>query len=104
MYKSSDFKPFKNYEIVYKNFEVENKISEFERFMNYINRIKKIEKINIREDFDYSGVSGLSHEIKEKLSRFRPRSLGQASRVSGVTPAAISLLMVKVHSEKGNKK
>jgi len=44
VYKSSDFKLFKNYEIVYKNFEVENKISEFERFMNYINRIKKIER------------------------------------------------------------
>lgn len=44
MFKSSDFKPFKNYEIVFKDFEVENKISEFERFMNYINRIKKIER------------------------------------------------------------
>ena len=44
VHKSSDFKPFRNYEIVFKDFKVENKISEFKMFMNYINRIKKIER------------------------------------------------------------
>ena len=48
----------------------------------------------IPEDFDYEGVPGLSGEIREKLQQVRPRSLGQAARISGVTPAALSVLMV----------
>ncbi|UCD55634.1 MAG: tRNA uridine-5-carboxymethylaminomethyl(34) synthesis enzyme MnmG [Candidatus Omnitrophota bacterium] len=67
------------------------------RELSYVDKFKKIERIHIPENFDYSGISGLSNEIKEKLSRFRPKSLGQASRISGVTPVAISLLMVKLH-------
>jgi len=70
------------------------------RELSRINKFKKIENICIPEDFDYSRVSGLSREIKEKLSKFKPRSLGQASRVSGVTPTAITLLMVKLHTQK----
>jgi tRNA uridine 5-carboxymethylaminomethyl modification enzyme len=67
------------------------------REISLIDKFKKIEKMNIPADFDYSGVSGLSGEIKEKLSKLRPYSLGQASRISGVTPVAITLLMVKLH-------
>jgi tRNA uridine 5-carboxymethylaminomethyl modification enzyme len=48
----------------------------------------------IPPDFDYDGVPGLSGEIREKLQHVRPRSLGQAARISGVTPAAIAVLMV----------
>lgn len=70
------------------------------RELSNINKFKKIEKIYIPENFDYSKVTGLSREIKEKLSKFKPRSLGQASRVSGVTPTAITLLMVKIHAWK----
>ncbi len=47
-----------------------------------------------RADFDYDGVPGLSLEIREKLKQVRPRSLGQAGRISGVTPAALAVLMV----------
>jgi tRNA uridine 5-carboxymethylaminomethyl modification enzyme len=43
---------------------------------------------------DYSSLSGLSREIREKLVKFKPLNLGQACRISGVTPAAISMLMV----------
>lgn len=68
------------------------------RELSYIKRFKKIEKIAIPRNFDYSAISGLSNEIKEKLSDFRPASLGQASRISGVTPVAISLLMVKLRA------
>ncbi|HZX14620.1 MAG TPA: hypothetical protein VFF49_09525, partial [Thermodesulfobacteriota bacterium] len=46
------------------------------------------------ENFQYNGIPGLSREIVQKLSRIRPGSLGQASRISGITPAAISILMV----------
>jgi len=70
------------------------------RELSFINKFKKLERMRIPDDFDYSIVTGLSSEITEKLTKFRPRSLGQASRVSGVTPAAITLLMVKLHSNK----
>ncbi|MCK4926283.1 hypothetical protein KAS10_02855, partial [Candidatus Aerophobetes bacterium] len=46
-------------------------------------------------------IPGLSHEVKEKLSRFRPVSLGQASRIPGITPAAISVLLVYLRKAKG---
>ncbi len=49
---------------------------------------------NIPADFDYDGVPGLSREIREKLKQVRPTSLGQAGRISGVTPAALAILMV----------
>jgi len=73
------------------------------RELSFINKFKKIEKVNIPESFDYEKIPGLSREIREKLSSFRPRSLGQASRVSGVTPAAITLLMVKLHAQEERK-
>jgi len=66
------------------------------RELSYVNKFKKIERVHIPEEFDYSGIHGLWNEIKEKLSIFKPKSLGQASRISGVTPVAISLLMVKL--------
>ena len=45
-------------------------------------------------DFQYSEVTGLSNEVREKLERIRPDSIGQASRIAGMTPAAISLLLI----------
>ena len=59
-----------------------------------IERLKKSEQRTIPEWFDYSKVSGLSREMNEKLQRVRPRTLGQASRIPGVTPAAVSLINV----------
>ena len=45
-------------------------------------------------DFDYAAVTGLSNEVRAKLLQHRPETLGQAARISGVTPSAVSLLMV----------
>lgn len=59
-------------------------------------RLKKAEQRVIPEWFDYGKVSGLSREMNEKFQRIRPRTLGQASRIPGVTPAAISLLNVHI--------
>jgi tRNA uridine 5-carboxymethylaminomethyl modification enzyme len=56
--------------------------------------MQRIERIKIPRDLDYGRIPGLSSEIKEKLSYLKPLNLGQASRVSGVTPAAISILMI----------
>ncbi len=59
-----------------------------------IERFKGLEKIKIAPDFDFATVHGLSNELKEKLARIKPVSLGQVSRVDGITPAAMSVLMV----------
>ncbi|MCX5892910.1 MAG: FAD-dependent oxidoreductase [Deltaproteobacteria bacterium] len=56
----------------------------------------------IPPDFDYDGVPGLSMEVREKLQAVRPRSLGQAARISGVTPAALAILMV--YLKRGSRK
>ena len=61
-----------------------------------IERLKKSEQRAIPDWFDYAKVSGLSREMNEKLTRVRPRTLGQASRIPGVTPAAVSLVNVYI--------
>ncbi len=65
-----------------------------QREIDNIEKFKKLENIKIAEGFDYNSVPGLSKEIVQKLSALNPSSLGQATRVSGMTPAAISVLMV----------
>ena len=72
-----------------------------ERELSRIKRFEDIEKIRIPGDFDYSGIQGLSNEIKEKLTKIKPVCLGQASRISGVTPVAITILMVRLKAAKG---
>ncbi len=62
--------------------------------MREIERFKHLERARLPDDFDYAGVAGLSNELKQKLSGVRPASLGQAARIDGMTPAAISVLMV----------
>jgi len=64
------------------------------RQLQQVKNFKKMEKLKIPLDFDYEAIGGLSTEVKEKLSKIRPHSLSQASRISGVTPAAISVLMI----------
>lgn len=80
-----------------KGVEIEIKYEGFiNREMSNIARMEKIEKIRIPENLKYDSIHGLSSEIKEKLSKIRPVNLGQASRISGVTPSAISILMVYI--------
>ncbi|MDR3631175.1 MAG: tRNA uridine-5-carboxymethylaminomethyl(34) synthesis enzyme MnmG [Desulfocapsaceae bacterium] len=69
-----------------------------------VQRFKKVESITLPEDMEYKGLSGLSNEVVEKLSRVRPHSLGQASRISGITPAAISVLQVHLKKLQEQKK
>ena len=83
--------------------EIEVKYAGFiQRQLEEITRFKKIERIKMPQKLDFKMVRGLSHEIVEKLEKFRPISLGQAARISGVTPAAISLLMVYIHKLQRN--
>ena len=62
------------------------------RQLEIVERFQRMEHVRLPNDIDYSLINGLSREVCEKLSRVRPRSLGQASRIAGVTPAAIALL------------
>ena len=59
-----------------------------------------MENLALPNDLDYTQVSALSFEVRQKLSKHRPGTLGQASRISGVTPAAISLLLVHLKKNK----
>jgi tRNA uridine 5-carboxymethylaminomethyl modification enzyme len=59
-----------------------------------IRKMQDIEKIRLPDDIDFTRIPGLSSEIVEKLQRIRPVSLGQASRIAGITPAAVMILMV----------
>jgi tRNA uridine 5-carboxymethylaminomethyl modification enzyme len=59
-----------------------------------IERMARDEALVLPEDLDYSTIKGLSTEVRQKLDRHRPETLGQASRVDGVTPVAVNLLLV----------
>ena len=65
-----------------------------------VKRFQKMENVSLPEDLDYGKINGLSREIMEKLTFVRPRSLGQAYRIAGVTPAAISVLSVYLYKMK----
>lgn len=86
--------------------EIEVKYEGYiKRHLAEIERFKHLEKIMLPDGFDFEQVHGLSNELKEKLSAIRPVSLGQASRISGMTPAAISVLMVALKSlEQGGRR
>ncbi|MFA6217928.1 MAG: tRNA uridine-5-carboxymethylaminomethyl(34) synthesis enzyme MnmG [Candidatus Omnitrophota bacterium] len=78
-----------------KQIEIEVKYSGFiKRQISEVEKFKHLEKVRLPDGLGFADIPGLSREIKEKLSRFKPLNLGQASRISGVTPVAISLLMV----------
>jgi tRNA uridine 5-carboxymethylaminomethyl modification enzyme len=74
---------------------IDKQVAEVERAASY-------ENLKLPDELDYAQVTALSFEVRQKLSRHRPTTLGQASRISGVTPAAISLLLV--HLKKGRFK
>jgi tRNA uridine 5-carboxymethylaminomethyl modification enzyme len=86
--------------------EVRNELKSIETEIKYegylqqqqraMDRLKKAEQHAIPDWFDYKSVSGLSREMQEKLSKVRPRTVGQASRIPGVTPAAVSLVNIYI--------
>jgi tRNA uridine 5-carboxymethylaminomethyl modification enzyme len=81
--------------------EVRDELETTVKYAGYISRqheqverTRRMEMQTIPDDFDYAAVASLSAEVREKLQRVRPRTLGQASRIPGVTPAAIAILAV----------
>ena len=71
--------------------------------MEQVDKFKKLEDFIIPVSFSYDSIPGLSNEIVQKLTNVRPNSLGQATRISGVTPAAISVLMVYLKRDENQK-
>lgn len=59
-----------------------------------VGRMTRLEDLHLHPDFDYAGVKGLSTEGRQKLARTKPRTIGQASRISGVNPSDVSVLLV----------
>ena len=81
--------------------EVETRIKYegyIQRQERQVEKLKRMEKVKLPEDIDYETVYGLTREVREKLSKIKPVSLGQASRISGITPAA--LMAVQIHLKK----
>ncbi|MGD2099890.1 MAG: tRNA uridine-5-carboxymethylaminomethyl(34) synthesis enzyme MnmG, partial [Desulfobacterales bacterium] len=71
---------------------IQKQLAEIEKFKN-------LQKMKIPDNFNFFGVHGLSNELKEKLSGTRPTTLGQISRIDGITPAAMSVLMVALKAD-----
>ncbi|MDA8428340.1 MAG: tRNA uridine-5-carboxymethylaminomethyl(34) synthesis enzyme MnmG [Geobacteraceae bacterium] len=69
-----------------------------ERQLEQIYRARNLEDARLPEDLDYSCITGLTSEVREKLTKFRPDTLGQASRIPGITPAAISVVSIALRS------
>jgi tRNA uridine 5-carboxymethylaminomethyl modification enzyme len=82
-------------EAVWEEVEIQVKYENYiEREMEEVERVRKFENVSFPADIEFRGLSGLSQEVQEKLEEVRPVNLGQASRISGVTPAAVSALMI----------
>ena len=87
-----------------KRVEIEVKYEGYiKRQLQLIDRYRDMEKKRIPDDFDYSKISGLSHEVIEKLLSIRPVSLGQASRIPGITPAAVSIIAITIAKRNRSK-
>jgi tRNA uridine 5-carboxymethylaminomethyl modification enzyme len=70
-----------------------------DRQSEQVARFRKLESVRLPEDLVYNGLAGLSNEVVEKLTKVQPLSLGQASRISGITPAAISVLQIHLRKQ-----
>ncbi|HIJ87825.1 MAG TPA: tRNA uridine-5-carboxymethylaminomethyl(34) synthesis enzyme MnmG [Desulfuromonadales bacterium] len=85
--------------IIREQIEIQTKYKGYiDRQMEQVEQAKKLEASRIPDEFDYSTVKSMTTEVREKLSKNRPDTLGQASRIPGVTPAAISILSIALKS------
>jgi tRNA uridine 5-carboxymethylaminomethyl modification enzyme len=85
--------------------EIECKYQGYiDRQQQEISRLKAQHLLAIPDDLEYDSIMGLSNEVRQKLAKIRPENLGQASRISGVTPAAVSLLLVHLKRRGGYSK
>lgn len=88
--------------LVAEQIEIQAKYAGYiHRQMDEIERHKRYETLNLPDNLDYTQVLGLSNEVRQKLQQYRPGTVGQASRISGITPAAVSLLLVHLKKQSG---
>lgn len=109
--KELGYKP--NFEVddIYLKKEIEEQVEILIKYQGYIERQEnqvnisdKLEKIKIPDDIDFMEIKQISTETKELLNKIKPKTLAQASRIGGVKPADISVLMVLIESGKIRKK
>ena len=90
-----DDEPAEITEQIIAQIEIEARYAGYmKRQQEEIVRVRASQEVSLPPDLDYTAIHGLSHEIRQKLDRQRPATVGQASRISGVTPVAVSLLLV----------
>ncbi len=99
--KEYDPEPLDDIEVV-KELEIEAKYGGYiQKELESVRKLQRLEKVKIPENFDYSTVVGLSTESMQKLMKYRPRNLGEASKIQGVTPTDI--LLLDTHLKGGSK-
>jgi tRNA uridine 5-carboxymethylaminomethyl modification enzyme len=86
---------------VLRSIEIETKYDGYiRREESLADRLQKLDGVWIPRELDYAGISGLSREVVEKLRKHSPSTLGQASRISGITPAAVTLLLTFIERQR----
>ena len=89
---------------IFEQVEIEIKYDGYiKRQLIIIEQVRKLEKKLLPDDMDYSKIDGLRLEAREKLNKVRPENIGQASRISGVSPADISVLIIYLASLKNKE-
>jgi len=88
------------------NADILNRVQLFIKYEGYINRqkeeidrLKKFEDVKLKDDIDFDAIPGLSIEVVEKLNKIRPQTIAEASRISGITPAAVSILLMRCRNQ-----
>ena len=82
---------------IFEQAEIEVKYAGYiEKEKRNADKLKRLENINIPKNFDFDALASLSYEAKEKLNKLRPATLAQASRISGINPSDISVLLVSM--------
>ena len=101
---SLGYSPSLESEEVFEQIEIQTKYKGYiDQDMNILQGVRNAEALQIPLDLDYKTVAGLSNEIKNRLTEVRPENLGQASRIQGVTPAAVANLMIFIKNKKQSR-
>ncbi len=88
---------------IFEQVEIEIKYEGYiQKQLNQVDRMKKLENKLLPDDFDYRNIKGLRIEAQEKLNKIKPYNIGQASRISGVSPADISVLLIWIAQNRGH--
>ncbi|MEN2997797.1 MAG: tRNA uridine-5-carboxymethylaminomethyl(34) synthesis enzyme MnmG [Brevinematia bacterium] len=103
LYEFSDNIPYNLPDDIIEHLQIEIKYRGYiDREMRAVKKLSKLENVKIPENFNYGEVKSLSKEVIEKLTKFKPYNLAQASRISGITPTAILAIMTHLEKQKSS--